>query len=63
MRFKAYSSLSSWTQAGSFVLMGDLFFSSKNDMVQLEKAFRILRQNRFRDYALLVMSRDLHRLS
>jgi 2-polyprenyl-3-methyl-5-hydroxy-6-metoxy-1,4-benzoquinol methylase len=26
MRFKAYSLLSSWTQAGSFVIMGDLFF-------------------------------------
>ena len=26
-RFQAYSLLSSWTQAGSFVIMGDLFFS------------------------------------
>ena len=67
MRFKAYSSLSSWTQAGSFVIMGDLFFSPKPDIAQLEKAFRILRQikpkNGFRDHALLVMSRDSHGLS
>ena len=65
MRFKAYSRLSSWTQAGSFVLMGDLFFSP--DMVRLEKAFRILRQikprNGFRDYALLVMSKDSGQMS
>jgi cyclopropane fatty-acyl-phospholipid synthase-like methyltransferase len=62
MRFKAYSRLSSWTQAGSFVIMGDLFFSPKTDIAQLEKAFRILRQikpkNGFQDYALLVMSKD-----
>jgi hypothetical protein len=62
MRFKAYSRLSSWTQAGSFVIMGDLFFSPKTDIARLDKAFRILRQikpkNGFRDYALLVMSRD-----
>ena len=45
MRFKAYSLLSSWTQAGFFVIMGDLFFSPKTDMVQLEKAFRILRRS------------------
>ncbi len=67
MRFKAYSLLSSWTQAGSFVIMGDLFFSPKTDIVHLEKAFRILRQikpkNGFRDYALLVMSGDLRGLS
>ena len=67
MRFKAYSLLSSWTQAGSFVIMGDLFFSPKTDIAHLEKAFRILRQikpkNGFRDYALLVMSRDSHGLS
>jgi cyclopropane fatty-acyl-phospholipid synthase-like methyltransferase len=44
MRFKAYSLLSSWTQAGSFVLMGDLFFSPKADIAHLEKVFRILRQ-------------------
>jgi hypothetical protein len=43
MRFKAYSLLSSWTQAG-FVIMGDLFFSPKTDIAHLEKAFRILRQ-------------------
>jgi 16S rRNA G1207 methylase RsmC len=68
MRFKAYSLLSSWTQAGSFVIMGDLLiFSPKTDIAHLEKAFRILRQikpkNGFRDYALLVMSRDSHGLS
>ena len=67
MRFKAYSLLSSWTQAGSFVIMGDLFFSPKTDIAQLTKTFRILRQikpkNGFRDYALLVMSRDSHGLS
>jgi 2-polyprenyl-3-methyl-5-hydroxy-6-metoxy-1,4-benzoquinol methylase len=39
MRFKAYSRLSSWTQAGSFVIMGDLFFSPKTDIAQLQKAF------------------------
>jgi hypothetical protein len=62
MRFKAYSCLSSWTQTGSFVIMGDLFFSPKADMAQLEKAFRILRQikpkNSFEQYVLLVMSMD-----
>ena len=67
MRFKAYSIISSWTQAGSFVMMGDLFFSPKTEIAHLEKAFRILRQikprNGFRDYALLVMSKDSHGLS
>jgi cyclopropane fatty-acyl-phospholipid synthase-like methyltransferase len=62
MRFKAYSRLSSWTQADSFVIMGDLFFSPKTDIAQLEKAFRILRQikpkNGFEQYALLLMSKD-----
>jgi hypothetical protein len=62
MRFKAYSRLSSWTQADSFVIMGDLFFSPKTDIAQLEKAFRILRQikpkNSFGQYIVLVMSRD-----
>jgi ribosomal protein L11 methylase PrmA len=61
MRFKAYSHLSSWTQAGSFVLMGDLFFSRKTDIVELAKVFRIVREIRssksgFEHYALLVMS-------
>jgi hypothetical protein len=55
------------TQAGSFVIMGDLFFSPKADIAYLEKAFRILRHIKpkkgFRDYALLVMSRDSHGLS
>jgi cyclopropane fatty-acyl-phospholipid synthase-like methyltransferase len=36
MRFKAYSYLSSWTQSGSFVIMGDLFFSRKTDIAELE---------------------------
>jgi len=62
MRFKAYSRLSSWTQPGSFVVIGDLFFSSKTDIAHLEKAFRILRQIKPKDgfgqYALLVMSKD-----
>jgi hypothetical protein len=61
MRFKAYSRLSSWTQAGSFIVMGDLFFSSKTDMVKLVKAFRILRRikpkNGLGQYALLVKSK------
>ncbi len=64
MRFKAYSRLSSWAQAGSFVVMGDLFFSPKTDIAQLAKAFRILREIKpkpksgFGQYALLVMSKD-----
>ncbi len=66
MRFKAYSLLSSWTEAGSFVIMGDLFFSPKTDIAHLEKALRILRQikpkNGFRDYALLCLSMDSHGL-
>ena len=43
-RFKAYSCLSSWAQAGSFVVMGDLFFSHKTDIARLAKAFRIVRE-------------------
>jgi cyclopropane fatty-acyl-phospholipid synthase-like methyltransferase len=62
MRLKACSRLSSWTQAGCFIVMGDLFFSSKTDITKLAKAFRILRQikpkNGFGQYALLVMSKD-----
>jgi cyclopropane fatty-acyl-phospholipid synthase-like methyltransferase len=63
MRFKAYSRLPSWTQAGSFVLMGELFFSPKTDIAHLAKTFRILRQIKspksgFGQYALLVMSKD-----
>jgi SAM-dependent methyltransferase len=63
-RFKAYSRLSSWAHAGSsFVIIGDLFFSSKTDIAHLTKAFRILRQIKskiggFGQYALLVMSKD-----
>jgi hypothetical protein len=62
MRFEAYSRLSSWAQAGSFVLMGELFFSPKTDIAQLAKAFRILREIKpksgFGQYALLVMSKE-----
>lgn len=62
MRFKTYSRLSSWTQAGSFIVIGDLFFSSKTDISKLAKAFKILRQikpkNGLGQYALLVMSKD-----
>jgi ribosomal protein L11 methylase PrmA len=61
MRFKAYSRLSSWTQTGSFILMGDLFFSPKTDIAQLAKTFKILKQIKakndgFKQYALLVMT-------
>ena len=62
MRFKTYSRLSSWAHAGSFVVMGDLFFSPKADIAQLAKAFRILGEIKpksgFGQYALLVMSKD-----
>jgi cyclopropane fatty-acyl-phospholipid synthase-like methyltransferase len=62
MRFKAYSRLASWTKAGAFVLMGELFFSPKTDMDQLSKEFRILRdikpKSGLRQYTLLVMSRN-----
>ena len=62
MRFEAYSRLSSWVQAGSFVVMGELFFSPKTDIAQLAKAFRILREIKsksgFGQYAVLVMSKD-----
>ena len=62
MRFEAYSRLSSWAQAGSFVVMGDLFFSPKTDIDHLAKEFRIRRKIRpknrgFGKYALLVMSK------
>jgi 16S rRNA G1207 methylase RsmC len=63
MRFKAYSRLSSWAQAGSFVIIGDLFFSPKTDIAKLAKAFRIVREVKsksdgFEQYSLLVMSED-----
>jgi 2-polyprenyl-3-methyl-5-hydroxy-6-metoxy-1,4-benzoquinol methylase len=62
MRFKAYSRLSSWIKTGSFMVMGDLFFS-KTDIAQLANAFKILKQIKskndgFEQYALLVMSKD-----
>jgi SAM-dependent methyltransferase len=62
MQFEAYFRLSSWAQAGSFGVMGELFFSPKTDIAQLAKVFRILREIKpksdFGQYALLVMSKD-----
>jgi len=63
MRFKAYSRLSSWAQAGSFIIIGDLFFPPKTDIAELAKAFRIVREIKsksdgFEQYSLLVMSED-----
>jgi cyclopropane fatty-acyl-phospholipid synthase-like methyltransferase len=63
MRFEAYSRLSSWVQAGSFVVMGELFFSPKTYIARIAKAFRIVREIKppksgFEHYALLVMSKD-----
>lgn len=63
MRLKAYSRLSSWTQIGSFIVTGDLFFSPKIDMALQAKEFNILRQIKpkndgFEQYALLVMLKD-----
>lgn len=61
-RFKVYSRLSSWAQTGSFVVMGDLFFSPKTDIAHLKKVFKILKEIKpksdFEQYALLVMSKD-----
>jgi trans-aconitate methyltransferase len=62
-RFEAYSRLSSWAQAGSFVVMGDLFFSPKTDTTHLAMRFNILKKIKhesrgFGQYALLVMSND-----
>ena len=67
MRFKAYSRLSSWTQSGSFIVMGDLFFSRLTDITELTKAFSIVREIKssnsgFEQYALLVMSKDSRRI-
>ena len=62
MRFEAYSRLSSWTHAGTFVAMGDLFFRPKTDIAHLTKAFKIMREIKpkrgFGQYALLVMSKE-----
>lgn len=63
MRLKAYSRLSSRAQAGSFIIIGDLFFSPKTDIAELAKAFRIVREIKsksdgFEQYSLLVMSED-----
>jgi 23S rRNA G2445 N2-methylase RlmL len=61
-RFEAYSRLSSWMDAGSFVVMGDIVFSPKTDMTRLLKEFRILREDRPKsgsgEYTLLVMSKS-----
>ena len=61
-RFEAYSSLSSWAEDGSFVVIGEWFFSPKTDIAHLSKTFRILREIKpksgFGRYALLVMSKD-----
>lgn len=62
-RFEAYSRLSSWAQAGSFVVMGDLFFSPKTDTTHLAMRFNILKKIKpesrgFGQYALLVMSNE-----
>jgi hypothetical protein len=62
MRFKACDLLS-WTQTGSFIVTGDLFFSPKIDMALLAKEFKILRRIKpkndgFEQYALLVMLKD-----
>jgi ribosomal protein L11 methylase PrmA len=64
MRFKAYFRLSSWAHVGSFIVMGELFFSPKTDMAELAKAFRILREIKtksdgFEQYSLLVMSKPI----
>jgi cyclopropane fatty-acyl-phospholipid synthase-like methyltransferase len=60
-RFEAYSRISSWAKAGSFFVMGDLLFSSKTDIDQLTKAFKMWRQikpkSAFGQYTLLVMSK------
>ena len=60
-RFEAYSRLSSWAQAGSFVLMGELFFSPKADLDRLSKQFRIMERIKpktgFREYTLVVMAK------
>jgi cyclopropane fatty-acyl-phospholipid synthase-like methyltransferase len=61
-RFGAYSRLASWARSGSFVLMGELFFSPKTDVARLSKDFRILREIKptesgFEIYRLLVMKK------
>jgi cyclopropane fatty-acyl-phospholipid synthase-like methyltransferase len=60
-RFEAYSRISSWAHAGSFFVIGDLFFSPESDIAELAKAFKMLKQIKpksgFRQYGLLVMSK------
>jgi len=64
-RFKAYSRLSSLMRPGSFVVMGDWFFSPKTDLTELSREFRILREARLKKgskaYTLLVMSKRARR--
>jgi cyclopropane fatty-acyl-phospholipid synthase-like methyltransferase len=62
-RFEAYSRLSSWAQGGSYVVMGEFFFSPKTDLARLSKMFRIVRKIKpksgFREYTLVVMTENL----
>lgn len=63
MRFKAYRRLLSWTREGSFVVMGELFFSPKTDLEYLAKLFGILKETKLKNddsgkYSMLVMSKD-----
>jgi cyclopropane fatty-acyl-phospholipid synthase-like methyltransferase len=66
-RFDAYSRLSSWAEDGSFVVIGEWFFSPKTDIAYLSKTFRLLREIKpksgFGRYALLVMSKDSGQVS
>ena len=61
-RFEAYSSLSSWAEDGSFVVIGEWFFSPKTDIAHLSKTFRdpvrVKPKSGFGRYALLVMSKE-----
>ena len=43
-RFEAYSRLSSWANVGSYIVMGDWFFSLKTDLKRLSKLFTVLDQ-------------------
>lgn len=60
-RFSAYSRLSSWTQPGAYVVMGELFLVEP-DLDRLSKMFRVVRKIKpekgFGQYTLLVMTKD-----
>ena len=60
-RYEAYAGLSTWASDDSFIIIGDLFFSPKQDITYLSKKFRILREfkstNGIERYALYVMSK------